>query len=109
MYYVYMLANKWHTALYTGSTNSIEQRHFEHKNKIKTTFTKKYNCDQLVYFEELATRADAERREKQIKGWTRAKKEALIATMNPDWKDLSPLLGGGSFASLRTNDQDERP
>ena len=106
MFYVYMLTNKWHTVLYTGSTNSIEQRHFEHKNKVKTTFTKKYNCDQLVYLEELPTRATAQAREKQIKGWTRAKKEALIATMNPDWNDLSTILGGGSFASLRTKDQD---
>ena len=105
VFYVYMLTNKWHTVLYTGSTNSIEQRHFEHKNKIKTTFTKKYNCNQLVYIEEVATRAAAEKREKQIKGWTRAKKEALIATQNPEWNDLSPLLRGGSFTSFRTKDR----
>jgi len=69
-----MLTNKWHTVLYTGSTNSIEQRHFEHTNKIKTAFTRKYNCDQLVYVEEFVIRIEAEKREKQIKGWTRAKK-----------------------------------
>jgi putative endonuclease len=88
-YYVYMLTNKWHTVLYTGSTNSIEGRLFQHKEKVSPSFTKKYNCDQLVYVEEFDTRNKAETREKQLKGWTRAKKNALIKTMNPEWNDLS--------------------
>ena len=73
-YYVYMLTNKWHTVLYTGSTNSIEGRLFQHKAKVSPGFTKKYNCDQLVYLEEFDRRDEAETREKQLKGWTRAKK-----------------------------------
>ena len=101
-FYVYMLTNKWHTVLYTGSTRSVDERLLQHKEKVRRGFTNKYNCDQLVYFEELNTRAEAEAREKAIKGWTRAKKNALIATKNPEWNDLSPLLRGGSFASLRT-------
>ena len=103
---MYILTNKWHTVLYTGSTKSIEKRQFEHRNKLRGRFTAKYNCDQLVYFEEFDTREDAEAREKQIKGWTRAKKNALIATKNPEWNDLSPLLRGGSFTSFRTKDHD---
>jgi len=97
-----MLTNKWHSVLYTGSTGSIETRTFQHKERIRPSFTKKYNCDQLVYVEAFKTRREAEAREKQIKGWTRAKKNALIPTRNPDWNDLTPLLPGGSFASLRT-------
>jgi putative endonuclease len=93
-YYVYMLTNKWHTVLYTGSTNSIDGRLFQHKERVFVGFTKKYNCDQLVYFEEFSTRRTAEAREKQLKGWTRAKKNALIARMNPDWNDLLPLWQG---------------
>src|SRR5438874_1550575 len=88
-FYVYMLTNKWHTVLYTGSTRSVDGRLFQHKEKIRPGFTNKYNCDQLVYFEEFDTRSEAEAREKQIKGWTRAKKNALIATNNPEWGDLS--------------------
>jgi putative endonuclease len=102
VFYVYMLTNKWHTVLDTGSTNSIDKRHFEHANKLRGQFTRKYNCDQLVYLEELATREAAESREQQIKGPTRAKKNALIATQNPEWNDLSPFLRRGSFAPLRT-------
>jgi putative endonuclease len=89
-----MLTNKWHTVLYTGSTRSVDERLFQHKEKARPGFTNKYNCDQLVYVEELKTRKEAEQREKQIKGWTRAKKNALIATMNPEWSDLSPLWQG---------------
>ena len=104
MFYVYILTNKWHTVLYTGSTNSIERRHFEHKEKVRSGFTNRYNCDQLVYFEEQPTREEAEAREQQIKGWTRAKKDALIESKNPEWSDLSALMRGGSFASLRTRE-----
>jgi putative endonuclease len=59
------------------------------KDKVFDGFTKKYNCDRLVYFEIFGNAEAASVREKQIKGWTRAKKDALVATMNPDWNDLS--------------------
>ena len=102
MFYVYILTNKWHTVLYTGSTRSVEERSFQHKEKVRAAFTSKYNCDQLVYVEKFNSRAEAEKREKQIKGWTRAKKIDLITLKNPEWNDLSASLRGGSFASLRT-------
>lgn len=88
-YYVYMLSNRWHNVLYIGVTNSLEVRVWQHKAKKISGFTKKYNCDHLVYFEIYERIDQAIAREKQLKGWTRAKKNALIATMNPDWSDLA--------------------
>ena len=89
MYFVYMLANRWRTVLYTGMTDSIEGRLSDHKNRRFPGFTNKYNCTELVYFEKHEDVDSAIAREKQIKGWTRAKKNALIATINPEWNDLS--------------------
>ena len=88
-YYVYMVSNRWHNVLYIGVTNSLERRMWEHKTKAISGFTKKYNCDQLVYFELYENIAQAIAREKQLKGWIRAKKDALIAKMNPGLMDLS--------------------
>ena len=82
-YYVYMVSNRWHNVLYIGVTNSLERRMWEHKTKAISGFTKKYNCDQLVYFELYEHIDQAIEREKQLKGWIRAKKDALIAKMNP--------------------------
>jgi putative endonuclease len=87
-YYVYIMTNKSRT-LYTGVTNDLERRVYEHKNKLVEGFTKKYNITQLVYWEEYGDIREAIAREKQIKGWLRAKKIALIESINPDWKDLS--------------------
>jgi putative endonuclease len=87
-----MLTNKNRGVLYTGSTDSLEGRLSQHKDRVFDGFTKKYNCDRLVYFEIFDNAEAASLREKQIKGWTRAKKDALIATMNPDWNDLSSNL-----------------
>ncbi|HXH38020.1 MAG TPA: GIY-YIG nuclease family protein [Thermoanaerobaculia bacterium] len=92
-YYVYMLSNRWHNVLYIGVTNSLEARVWQHKSKKISGFTKKYNCDQLVYFEIYERIEQAIAREKQLKGWTRAKKDALIATMNAEWRDLSAEWG----------------
>ena len=75
--------------LYTGVTNNLERRVFEHKNRLVDGFTKKYNITKLVYFEETSDISAAIYREKQIKGWARQKKIALIESMNPDWRDLS--------------------
>ena len=75
--------------LYTGVTNNLERRVYEHKNKLVTGFTSKYNITKLVYYEETSDVYSALAREKQIKGWLRAKKVALIEAENPEWKDLS--------------------
>ena len=87
-----MMTNKTHSALYTGVTNNLERRVFEHKNKMIDGFTKKYNCTELVYFECGNHIEGAITREKTIKGWTRIKKDRLIETMNPRWEDLSLSL-----------------
>jgi putative endonuclease len=83
-----MMTNK-HGTLYTGVTNDLQRRVYEHKNKILSGFTSKYNIDKLIYFETFHEITDAIAREKQIKGWTRNKKDALIEALNPDLKDLS--------------------
>jgi len=75
--------------LYTGITNNIEGRVYEHKNNVNDGFTKKYKCHKLVYFEEHQYVLNAIDREKQIKKWRREKKEALIRIENPSWKDLA--------------------
>ncbi len=87
-YDVYIMTNKSRT-LYTGVTNDLMRRVYEHKNKLVSGFTSKYNIQFLVYYESTSSIYSALEREKQIKGWLRAKKIALIDSMNPDWKDLS--------------------
>lgn len=87
-YYVYIMTNRSKT-LYTGVTNDLMRRVYEHKNKMVEGFTKKYNITKLVYFVETNDVQSAITREKQIKGWLRAKKIALIESKNPEWKDLS--------------------
>ncbi|WP_035139461.1 GIY-YIG nuclease family protein [Fischerella sp. PCC 9605] len=87
-YYVYILTN-YSKTLYTGVTNDLIRRIHEHKQKLIPGFTQKYNIDRLVYYEETVDVAEAIAREKQIKGWLRAKKIALIESMNPEWNDLS--------------------
>jgi putative endonuclease len=75
--------------LYTGVTNDLMRRVYEHKNKLVPGFTSKYNIQYLVYYESTSSIHVALEREKQIKGWRREKKIALIHSMNHDWKDLS--------------------
>ncbi len=87
-YYVYIMSNKSGT-LYTGITNDLEQRVYQHKNKLIEGFTKRYNITQLVYFSSSDDVTTAIAREKQIKGMLRSKKIELIKTMNPQLKDLS--------------------
>ena len=91
-YHVYILANKYHNVLYTGVTNDLLRRMYEHKNKLNEGFTKKYNVNRLVYFEELPNMNDAIAAEKKIKGWIRNKKVNLIKSKNPKWKDLFLIL-----------------
>ncbi len=88
-YYVYILTNWNNKVLYTGVTNNLERRLYEHKNGTLKGFTKKYNVKKLVYFDYTTDVSEAIKREKQIKGWTRAKKNALINSINPEWRDLS--------------------
>jgi putative endonuclease len=87
-YYVYIMTNRSRT-LYTGVTNDLERRVYEHKEKLLPGFTSKYNISNLVYFEMTEDVNTALRREKQIKGWLRVKKIALIESVNPKWEDLS--------------------
>jgi putative endonuclease len=75
--------------LYTGVTNNLERRVYEHKNKLVNSFTNKYNITKLIYYEETNDVQIALTREKKIKGWLRSKKIALIESQNPEWKDLS--------------------
>jgi len=88
-YYVYMLTNGSNKVLYTGVTNNLERRIYEHKNGTVEGFTKRYNVHKLVWFDCTSDIYSAIEKEKQIKGWTRAKKNALIKEMNPTWRDLS--------------------
>ena len=87
-YYVYIMTNKSRT-LYTGVTNNLERRVYEHKQKLIPGFTTKYNISRLVFFEATQDIKAAIEREKQIKGWLRSKKIALIESVNPQWEDLS--------------------
>ncbi len=79
--------------LYTGVTNNLPRRVFEHKNQQLDGFTKKYNLKYLVYYEATSEVHTAIAREKQIKGWLRAKKVALIESVNPKWQDLAEDWG----------------
>jgi putative endonuclease len=87
-YYVYILTNRSRT-LYTGVTNDLQRRVLEHKSRAIPGFTRKYRVDRLVYFESTDDVNRALAREKQIKGWLRARKLALIEGMNPEWNDLA--------------------
>ena len=88
-YYVYIMTNKNNTVLYTGVTNNLERRIYEHKNKMTDGFTKKYNIEKLVYFDITSDVEAAITWEKQIKAGSRKNKIALIESMNKEWKDLS--------------------
>jgi len=88
-YYVYILTNAARSVLYVGVTNNLQRRLYEHKNSFKDGFTKKYKCTYLLYFETTNDVEAAILREKQIKKWSRAKKEALIDTINKAREDLS--------------------
>ncbi len=87
-YFVYILTNPSRT-LYTGITNSLRRRVREHKGKRADGFTARYNISRLVYFESFVDVRNAIEREKQIKSWTRAKRVALVESVNPKWDDLS--------------------
>ena len=85
---VYIMANKRNGTLYTGVTNNLVRRVYEHKNGITKGFVARYDCMMLVYYQPLDNMGIAINREKQIKGGSRKKKLALIESMNPQWNDL---------------------
>lgn len=87
-YYIYIMTNKRNTVLYTGVTNNLIRRVYEHKQKLVDGFTKKYNITKLVYYEMFNNIENAISREKQIKGGSRQKKIELINNMNKEWRDL---------------------
>ena len=91
-FYVYIMTDRSKT-LYTGVTSKLERRVWEHKNHVYEGFTSRYGIDRLVYREKFARIGNAIAREKQIKGWMRLKKMALIVSMNPTWRDLSEDWG----------------
>ena len=88
-YYIYIMTNKTNRVLYTGVTNDLKRRVYEHKEKLVEGFTKRYNISKLVYYEVCEDVENAILREKQIKGWLRRKKIDLIESTNPEWRDLS--------------------
>lgn len=88
-YFVYIITNPVHSVLYIGMTNDLIRRIDEHKRKVVLGFAAKYNCRELVYFDSTTDVFSAIEREKELKGWVRRKKIALIEQMNPDWRDLS--------------------
>lgn len=89
LYSVYIVTNRPRGVLYTGFSGYLSTRILQHKGKQIEGFTKRYNLTRLVYFEEYTDPRMGIAREKEIKGWRRAKKIALIEKMNPDWKDLA--------------------
>lgn len=91
-YYVYIITNFNKTVLYTGVTNDLKRRLFEHKNGIYNGFSKRYKCKYLVYYEKFNNVKHAIEREKEIKGWRRSKKEELISNTNMEWKFLNDLI-----------------
>ena len=87
-FFVYIMASRSKT-LYTGVTSDLARRTLEHKLRVHPGFASKYNITRLVYFESTPSILSAITREKQIKGWSRAKKVALVESLNPSWEDLS--------------------
>jgi putative endonuclease len=88
LYFVYMMTNQHHSLFYTGMTNELKTRAWQHKTGKVKGFTSRYNLDKLVWYEDHEWVQDAIAREKQIKRWSRKKKIALIEKMNPNWEDL---------------------
>jgi putative endonuclease len=93
---VYMVNNRSRVVLYTGVTNNLEQRVWQHKNHVVKGFTSKYKADRLVYYDQFSDAIAAITREKEIKSWRREKKNELVRTLNPRWEDLAKRLFDGN-------------
>ena len=89
---MYILANKNNSTIYIGVTNDLVRRIYEHKNNVVKGFTQKYNVHKLVYFEQTENIENAIIREKQLKNYSRERKEELINNVNPNWEDLYPHI-----------------
>ena len=87
-YYVYILTNEYNNVMYIGVTNDLRRRVYEHKSGEIEGFTKQYNVHKLVYFESGHDVKAAIAREKQLKGWKRERKNALVESVNPEWKEI---------------------
>ncbi len=88
-YFTYIMSSSNNSTLYIGVTNDLERRVAEHKSGSGSVFTKKYHCHKLVYFESFSDIEQAIAREKQLKGWRRERKDALIDSVNKERRDLS--------------------
>jgi putative endonuclease len=93
-FYVYIVASDRNGTIYTGSTDDLARRIWEHKTKAREGFSKSYGCDQLVWFESFSSRDEAFRQEGRIKAWRRRWKVLLIEEHNPTWRDLYETLLG---------------
>ena len=93
-HYVYILTNRNKNVIYIGVTNNLKRGVIEHEKGLDNGFSKKYNCHYLIYFEEYKSINKAIKREKEIKGWRRAKKDALIKSRNPQFTFLKKILKG---------------
>jgi len=91
-YFIYIATNITNTVIYTGVTNNLIERIYQHKNKIVSSFSSKYNINKLVYYEVFSSVIDAIKREKQIKAGSRKKKLELIKKLNPTFEDLSKTI-----------------
>ena len=89
-YCIYFLSSSNNSALYIGVTNDLERRIEEHRSGLIPGFTQKYNCHKLVYYEQYSDVNEAIAREKQLKKWSRSKKNGLVEKTNPEWKELYP-------------------
>lgn len=91
-YYLFIITNYTNSVLYLGVTNNLKRRILEHKSGLNNGFSKKYNCNKLIWLEEFSDIKFAIEKEKQMKKWKRIYKETLINEKNPDWKDLFEYL-----------------
>jgi len=105
MYYVYMVTNKNNAVLYIGVTSNLEGRIFEHRERLIEGFTKRYQVTKLIYYEDYPDPRSAIAREKQLKGWRREKKIALIAKQNPRWNDLFDVITAGFDVELLASEK----
>jgi len=87
-FWIYIMTNRNHSVLYTGVTNRLSRRTWEHREAIKAGFASKYQCKKLIYYEHYRDVRDAIARESQLKKWSRAKKISLVNRLNPRWEDL---------------------
>ena len=107
MYYVCVVTNKNNSVLYIGITSNLEGRIFEHRERLIEGFTKRYQVTKLIFYEDYPDPRSAIAREKQLKGWRREKKVALIEKQNPRWKDLFDVITAGFDVELLASEKRE--